>query len=162
MGYKRLKCSVVLFFGLGLSGLQAQEAISATGGDTRGGGCSVSYSVGQVVYQFQPGTNGWVTEGVQQPYEISLVTGMRDVKVINLKVSVYPNPTTDVLQLKVGSEQFEGLSYQLFNIQGKLLQSAVITKNETSIFMNNLVPAIYFLKVLRSNKGIKVFKIIKN
>ena len=46
-------------------------------------------------------------------------------------------------------------------MQGKLLQNEKITGNETSIVMNNLVPATYFVKVIQSKKEVKTFKIIK-
>ena len=161
MRHKKLKLSAVLLLGLGLTGLQAQTSVNATGGDASGSGGSASYSVGQVVYNANTGTNGSVAEGVQQPYEISVVTGLEEAKGINLSVSAYPNPTTDYLQLKVESEKLKDLSYQLYDMQGKLLQSEKITGNQTSIVMSNLVPATYFVKVVQESKEVKTFKIIK-
>ena len=67
MRLKRLKICAVLLLGLGLTGLQAQESVNATGGDASGSGGSVSYSVGQITYQTHTGINGSVAEGVQQP-----------------------------------------------------------------------------------------------
>lgn len=90
MRHKRLKISAVLLLGLGLTGLLAQEKIIATGGDASGSGGSVSYSVGQVTYQTHIGTNGSVSEGVQQPYEISIITGIDEAEGINLTVLAYP------------------------------------------------------------------------
>ncbi len=162
MRHKRLKLSAILMFGLGLTGLQAQTSINATGGDASGSGGSVSHSVGQVVYQTHTTTNGSVAEGVQQPYEISIVTGMEETKGINLSVLAYPNPTTDFLQLKVESGKWKNLSFQLYDMNGKLFKSEKITGNQTSIVMSNLVPATYFLKVVQGNKQVKTFKIIKN
>ncbi len=162
MRHKRLKLSAILMFGLGLTGLQAQTSVNATGGDASGSGGSVSQSVGQVVYQTHTTTNGSVAEGVQQPYEISIVTGMEETKGINLSVLAYPNPTTDFLQLKVESEKWKNLSFQLYDMNGKLFKSEKITGNQTSIVMSNLVPATYFLKVVQGNKQVKTFKIIKN
>jgi hypothetical protein len=162
MRHKRLKLSAVLLLGLGLTGLQAQTSINATGGDASGGGGSVSYSVGQVAYQTHTGTSGSVSEGVQQPFEILVVTAIEEAKGINLLVSAYPNPTTDYLQLKVESEKLKDLSFQLYDMNGKLLQKEKITGNQTSIVMSNLVPATYFVKVVQGNKEVKTFKIIKN
>lgn len=68
---KKLKLSILLLLGLGLTGLLAQEAILATGGDASGGGGSVSWSAGTVVFRTYTGINGSVAESVQQPYEIS-------------------------------------------------------------------------------------------
>jgi len=162
MRHKKSKLSAILLLGLGLTGLQAQTSINVTGGDASGNGGSASYSVGQVVYTTNTGTNGSVAQGVQQPFEISVVTGLEEAKGINLSVTAYPNPTTDYLQLKVESEKLKNLSYQLYDINGKLLQNEKIIGNQTSIIMSNLLPANYFVKVIQGNKEIKTFKIIKN
>ena len=165
MQYKRLKLSVVLLLGHGLIGLQAQENVNATGGNASGSGGSASYSLGQVVYTTNIGANGSVAQGVQQPFEISVVTAIEEAKGINLSVTAYPNPTTDFLQLKVDASttlSIQSMSYQLYDMNGKLLQSEKITGNQTSIVMSNLVPANYFVKVIQANKEVKTFKIIKN
>ncbi|MBN1414230.1 MAG: T9SS type A sorting domain-containing protein [Bacteroidales bacterium] len=162
MRYKTLKLYAVLWLGLGLTGLQAQEAIPASGGDVSGSGGSVSFSVGQVVYTTNTGTNGSAAQGVQQPFEISVVTGIEEARGINLSCLTYPNPATDYLTLKVENFNKENLSYQLFDVDGKLLENKKIEGNETSIIMINLIPASYFLKVIQDNKEVKTFKIIKN
>ena len=162
MRHKRLKLSAVLLLGLGLTGLQAQTSVNATDGDVSGSGGSVSYSVGQVVYTTHTGTSGSVAEGVQQPYEISVVTGLEEAKGINLSVSAYPNPTTDYLTLEVKDVELLNLHFQMYDMNGKLLQIEKITGNQTSIVMSNLVPANYFVKVIQGNKEVKTFKIIKN
>ena len=162
MRHKKLKLSAVFLLGLGLTGLQAQTAVPATGGNASGSGGTVNYSVGQVVYTTNTGgSNGTVAQGVQQPFEISVVTGLDEAKGINLAVSAYPNPTTDFLNLKVENYDNTNLSYKLFDISGKLLEIKKITGNETSIVMSNLVLATYFVKVTEENKEIITFKIIK-
>ncbi len=55
----------------------------------------------------------------------------------------------------------KNLSYGLFDINGKLLESKKIDANETSIKMNHLMPANYFLKITKEDKEIKTFKTIK-
>ena len=162
MRHKKLKLSAVILIGLGLTGLQAQESVIAIGGNASGSGGSVSYSVGQVVYTTSTGANGSVAQGVQQPYEISVVTAIEEAKGINLSVSVYPNPTTDYLTLEVKDFELSTLHFQLYDMNGKLLQSEKISGSQTSITMGNLVSATYFVKVIQSNKEIKTFKIIKN
>lgn len=148
---------------LTLTVLHAQEAIPATGGEASGGGGSASYTVGQVGYTTNTGTNGnTVSQGVQQPYEISVVTGIIEAKDISLNISAYPNPTSDYLTIKVENYETVNLQYSVFDINGKLLQTVKATGNETQIETSNLAPANYFLKVKDKNKEIKVFKIIKN
>ena len=161
MKIRNLSFAVLLIFGL--SNLQAQTAIPATGGQANGSGGSTSYTVGQVVYTTNVGTNGnSIAEGVQQPYEISIVLELPEAKDINLSVSAYPNPTTNYLTVKVANYETANLQYQVFDINGKLLQTVKATGQETKIETNNLVNGNYFVKIFDNKKEIKVFKIIKN
>jgi len=160
---KRIKLKVIAFLTLvfSLSTVSAQTSINATGGNALGSGGSASYSVGQVFYTTNTGTNGSVAQGVQQPYEISVVTAIEEAKGINLSVLAYPNPTTDYLTLEVKEYELSNLHFQLYDMSGKLLQSEKITGNQTSIVMSYLVPANYIVKVIQGNKEVKTFKIIK-
>ncbi len=163
--FNKIKLIAVLLFFSPTAGLHAQQAIPASGGDATGSGGSVSYSVGQVFYKMHPGTNGSVAEGVQQPYEISVVTGITEAKDITLAVSAFPNPVTDFLILRVEDYDFENLDFLLIDVNGRLLREGTVTGSETTIPMANMVPAVYFLKVLQtwpSIREIKTFKIIKN
>lgn len=162
MQQKKRKLSAIFLIFVGLSGLQAQEVIPASGGNASGSGGTVNYTVGQVVYATQTGTNGSVAQGVQQAYEISVINGIEQATHINLICTVYPNPTTDFLTLNITEYNNENLSYYLFNISGQLLESKKLINNETTITMLNRVGSIYFLKITKNQKEIKTFKIIKN
>lgn len=161
MRHKRLKLSVVLLLGLGITVVRAQEAVPASGGNGSGSGGSMSYTVGQVAYTTNSGTDATEAQGVQQPFEISVVTGIDDAKVISLEFVVYPNPTTDFIKLKTGDYDVENVKYVLYNIGGQILESNQIQSNETNISMQAYKPSTYFLKVVDNNKVIKTFKIIK-
>ena len=141
---------------------KAQEATTTSGGEASGNGGTASYTVGQVFYTTQTGTNSnTIAQGVQQPFEISVLTGIPEAKDINLSVSAYPNPTTDYLSVKVENYKTDNLQYLLFDLNGKLLQTVKATGLETKIETDNLVNGSYFVKVIESEKEIKVFKIIK-
>ena len=159
MKRKKVKLSV-LFLGLGLTA-QAQQASTATGGDASGSGGTVAYSVGQIVYTTNTGTTGSVAQGVQQPYEISIVLGIEDNS-INLELSAYPNPTTNFLTLNLGKTELSTLNFQLYDISGKLIESRKIISSTETIGMANLPSTTYFLKVSNNNNEVKIFKIIKN
>jgi hypothetical protein len=140
----------------------AQNAIPASGGNASGSGGFVSYTVGQTVYTTNTGTNGSVSQGVQQPYEISVVTAIKDAGNILLEFVAYPNPATDFIKLKIENYEVEKLTYRIYDINGILLQTGRVEGTETTIPMNSLEPSIYFLKVLDKNKAIITYKIIKN
>lgn len=141
--------------------IQAQQNTVATGGDISGAGGSVSYSVGQIDHSASNGTGGNLSEGVQQPYVISITTGILLTN-IQLNFSVYPNPTISNVILSVDQPDLTGISYQLSDMQGKRISENKISESMTSIPMENLNASVYFIKIIKNNSEIKTFKIIKN
>lgn len=140
---------------------QAQQSANAAGGDATGSGGSVAYSIGQVVYTANTSPSGTVSQGVQQAYEIYLI-GINETE-LNSSLSVFPNPIVDYLILQISDYNNEKLSYQLFDMQGKLLSNAQIIAQQTQIKTASLPPATYFIEVLnQENKHVQSFKIIKN
>ena len=61
----------------------------------------MSYAIRQVVYTINTGTNGSAAQGVQQPYEISVVTAIEEVMDISIEMVVFPNPATDFVKLRI-------------------------------------------------------------
>ena len=158
MKHKKIKLSVLLL-GIGITA-QAQQVTTATGGDASGSGGTVAYSVGQVVYTTNTDASGTVSQGVQQPYEIFTV-GIKETE-LNILLSVFPNPTAYNLTLQISDYNNEKLSYQLFDMQGKLLNNGQVTAQQVQINTANLPPATYFINVVnQENKKIRSFKIIK-
>jgi hypothetical protein len=160
---KKISVALIVFcmFGFGIA-IRAQNTIPVSGGNATGGGASVSYSIGQVVYTTNTSiASGSVAQGVQQPFEISVITEIGQAKDITLVCSVYPNPAQDYVILKIKNYEVENLRYQLFDINGSLIKDNKVEGNETNIPMQNLLPSMYFLKVTDNNKVIKTFKLIK-
>ena len=153
---------VLLVSCLCLTIVQGQSTIPSTGGNANGGGGSVSYTVGQITYQTQSGSNGTVAQGVQQPYEISVVTAIENTEGIILEYKIYPNPTSGSLKLLIKPYDDENFRYRLFDINGLLFLDKKINSGETEIPMESYIPATYFLRILLNNQEVKVFKIIKN
>ena len=160
MKQKRLKISAFLLLLAGL-GIHAQGLPLTSGGESTRNGGTVSYSIGQVFYETKNGSEGSVAEGVQQAYEISIVTALEGSKSVNVMVNAFPNPTQNDLTLTVENLNLSTLSFQLYDLEGKLLQKEKITSFTTIISKATFLPATYFLKVMQGNKEIKTFKIIK-
>ena len=99
---------------------------------------------------------------MQQPYEISVLSGLEEAQRINLVLSAYPNPAIDNIILKVENYKIENLTYQLYDISGKLLLNQKVVSTETSILMEILSNGSYFLKVSNINEELKTIKIIKS
>jgi len=156
----RLLCSLSLSC-LSAAIAQGQGTIPATGGTATGSGGSVTYTVGQIADSVITGTNGFIIQGVQQPYEISTVTAVEDTDDITLGYSVYPNPTEGIIRLVIKSFNEGDFRFQLYNLNGTVLQDKEVTDEETEISMESHKSAVYFLRVIRDNNEVKVFKIVK-
>ena len=141
--------------------VQAQESANASGGDATGSGGTIAYSIGQVVYTTYTGSSGSVGQGVQHAYEIFTV----DIEETTLSISLiaFPNPTADNLTLQISDFNKEKLTYQFYDIGGKLLSNGQVTGQQTEINTSSLPPATYFINVLnQEDKKVQSFKIIKN
>ncbi|MES2593049.1 MAG: T9SS type A sorting domain-containing protein [Bacteroidota bacterium] len=158
-----MKKKLILFLlvNLLLSSGFAQQGPNASGGQGVGAGGSVTYTLGQTDYIAVIGSGGSVHQGLQQPYEIQVISGIEETH-INLTIAIYPNPATDYLILKVDDQEIEKLTYQLYDTQGKLLINEKLKSNETTINIEQLPLAPYFVKVFKNKNEVKVFKIIKN
>ena len=155
----RKKLIVFCFLGSIAAGINAQSDIVASGGDASGTGGSVSYSIGQIDFITKTGTGGMLTEGVQQPYEITIVTG-NDEKRINLSAVVFPNPTSDYVKLRIENMDVM-LHYALFNGNGRMIDKNRVINNPAKINMSSLNAGTYYFKVFSDEKILKIFKIIK-
>lgn len=138
-----------------------QDTVASSGGNASGANGNVSYTVGQNAYTTNTGSSGSVAQGVQQPFEIQTLLG-RDIFNINLKMSVYPNPTTNLLSLEITNYSLDNVRYDLFDANGRLILSNKVVNAVTSLRMDLYPNAIYLLNITENSKTIKTFKIIKN
>ena len=136
--------------------LQAQQSAVASGGNASGVGGTVSYSVGQVLYTTASGVGGSVAQGVQQPFEIAVVLDLEEAK-----GTVYPNPTSGTVTLQIENYDIQNLSYTIFDLSGRIIANNKISNKQTFISMENLASATYYINIMKLNKELKVFKIIK-
>jgi hypothetical protein len=137
-----------------------QTSMNTSGGETSNTSGSISYSIGQVAFQSTSNSSGSVSQGVQQAYEISVLSLEKNA--LNLSLVAYPNPTQDVLNLRVGNFSQEKLAYKLFDLEGKVISEAFMHSEETTIDMQQLPVATYFVEVHNDAKKVYVFKINKN
>jgi hypothetical protein len=161
---KGMKSSILALVAIGLlwtNFSHAQESTNASGGDGTGSGGSVAYSVGLVVYTTNSNSAGSAAHGVQHAYEIGPV-GINESE-LKISLTVFPNPSSDNLTLHIGEYNNEELMFQLFDMQGKLLNNGRIVAQQTQINMKALPQATYLMQVLnQENRKIQSFKIVKH
>ena len=150
---------VILIFCMGSS--LAQEAIVTAGEDGTGSEGSVSFSIGQILYTVSGGSSGEVLHGVQQPYEIYIVSIGDQFQDLGISLSIYPNPVTDILILKVQTLVWSDLDFRLYSNEGRILLSGKLSFSETKMDMSQLAAGVYLLQVNLAEDALKTFKIVK-
>ncbi len=142
--------------------LYAQSDFVPVGGTATGTSGSVTYTVGQIAVQNAGDGDKSVLEGVQQPYEIQTV-GVDDYPGITLDAVVYPNPTRNVLNLRISNYDIpaDGLMAQFYDANGRLLQTATVSELLTSFDLGTYPVATYQLRVLDGKQLLKTFKVVK-
>jgi hypothetical protein len=76
---------------------------------------------------------------------------------IDKSVKIYPNPTNSLVNI---SGDFNIKSIQLFDVQGRLLQTTLLNDTNATLDLTPKAKGLYFIKVI-SEAGIKVEKLIK-
>lgn len=164
MKQPKLILTLVFVMGFGLFALKAQHSVNTTGGNASNANGSVSYSIGQIVYSVYSNVDGAISEGVQQPYEIFIITSLEEFESIDLTLKVFPNPVDDRLHLEISGQdlhQLSDLQYQLLDVNGKLLKKERLIDHTALIEMGSKQPGAYFLIVTASDERIGLFRIIK-
>ncbi|WP_165876119.1 T9SS type A sorting domain-containing protein [Mariniflexile fucanivorans] len=152
------------------------ESFNSSGSIAKGSSGSVSYSIGQVIYTYI-GDNT-IEQGIQhgdlsqktseeteeennKPEDIDSGEDLETTPAVN--VLIYPNPTTDFINISTEGLVFENEnnSYQLFNYQGKLLMQNSMSQDNTQINLDNLSSSMYILRVFVNNSLYRTFKILK-
>jgi hypothetical protein len=83
-----------------------------------------------------------------------------DVEISEWSYKVYPNPTQSVFNIE--NNEMDIHSVELFDISGKLLNSVQDCNNTTnSVDLSYFSPGVYLAKI-KSSKGIRTEKVVKN
>ncbi|SFI42224.1 T9SS type A sorting domain-containing protein [Halpernia frigidisoli] len=154
------KILLLLFPVMGICAINAQTSEITAGGNLTGSGGSASYAFGNVFYQPQSGSGGSTISGTQIPFEITSTLGIEN-DFINLQMSVFPNPVTDKLNLKIDAKNLQNYSYELFDAKGSKIQSKKTLSADSSVEMSSYPAGLYIFSVKENGTIIKTYKIIK-
>jgi len=141
--------------------VMAQSGAVTSGGNAAGAGGKVSYSVGQIATDPISSSNGKITQGMQQPYEIFVLTGIKGNS-IKLNAAVYPNPAAGFVVLSIEQKNLSGITCVLTDMQGKIISTVQVKSGQTKIDLSQLAQGAYQMQVFQNNESVKIFKVIKN
>ncbi len=139
----------VLAFGQSLD----RQVIGSAGDYASAGNVQLSWTVGEVATTTESSGNLLITQGFQQPD--GLVVGIQS-PVSGLSINLFPNPTEDMLVLKLSSKDAKELQLQWFDMLGQVLgkmQTATVYGEYSHEYdLSYFAPGTYFL-VMRDKQG---------
>lgn len=138
----------------------SQEVLVVSGGEVSGNG-NISFTLGQLFINTNTSSSGSISEGIQQSIELYTLN-IPSLNPLEVKANLYPNPTSDFVMLSIKNTNITGLSYEIFDVNGRNLLSKKISQSDSPISLQNFASGIYILKVNHSNKTLKTFKLLKN
>ena len=159
-----MKCIAPIFFLMFLGYLpgSAQKGTVTSGKNIVSSNGSISFTIGQIVYNSNDNGSIYETQGIQQPYEILtyLIDIEMDASLSSLRL--YPNPTTSNIMIDIETIPSGNLRYELIDALQRVIHRGSITENLTSIDVETYASGIFLLRILSDSKVKQVFKIIKN
>jgi len=138
--------------------LTAQETTSSAGQNISLPNLNISFTIGEPVVSAYQLNNTTILSGYQQPNV--------EIKEVNIKqfedfkLSIYPNPSSDIVQISWDSNSFNTIEYELLNTNGKLIKTG---KGESFLIIDisNYSAGNYFLKIKNGQFINNTYKIQK-
>lgn len=110
-----------------------------------------SYVTQQSSYEYDTDNNEWIENGNRYNY-YSKTPVLSTPEPEEKRVLIYPNPTTDYLNVKSANE-FLNINFVLYDINGRKVFSKML-KTSTQIDVQSLTPALYFYSITADGQTI--------
>ncbi len=159
MHFKKILSALAIF--VYSNNLKAQQNTITTGLTIVNAFGNISYTIGQLDYiSTTKGAVVTLSEGMQQVYNLLPFTYIEYID-RSTTLSVWPNPVIDHLYIKVNSNNYSGIAYQIMNMNGQLIENKKSFGNSIRVDMQNYTIGAYIILVNLPNQPAKQFKIIK-
>jgi hypothetical protein len=132
-----------------------QSTNNSIGGDYFNQSGTVSFTIGEICYQ-NKGVNYTLIEGIQNGYTIN-----PNSKHAAINVSIFPNPTSDLIYFKVQNLYFDKLVYSVYNNLGIELLNGQITNQAIYVSLKQFPAAVYLINIYREKAIIMTYQVIK-
>ncbi|MBK8352044.1 MAG: T9SS type A sorting domain-containing protein [Saprospirales bacterium] len=143
--------------------MQAQQltpsVICSASGTLSNGTTNVYWTIGETIVETMQSGNNQLSNGFQQANYI--ITAIKNNKT-SYDIQLFPNPTNNLLNLKINVMQLKNVRFQLFDMQGKMVKEDALQNELTAIDCSQLIPAVYWLKLEdAAHEVVGTFKIVK-
>jgi hypothetical protein len=144
--------------------LHAQQGVVSSGGNISSATGSVSYSIGQVMYNHIEGEVGSLNQGVQQPHTFTIV-GIEDLQE-ETTFRLYPNPADQFVHIQLASppsfDASHHLTARLYDMTGNLITEQSLNQEINTLSLRQCTEAAYIVQILDQQKQIKSYALFKS
>ena len=148
-------CAILIYF-FTLSSILAQSNIVTAGGDATSSTGSVSYSIGQIDFQYSSSADYSVSEGVQQTYSFDTALSIDDIQ-YDFQLSIWPNPSADEMNLEFTTNYELPLSLTVTDVKGAVVASKSVTQGQYSFDVNTWAAGTYYVH-LNDGEAVSIIK----
>ena len=134
------------------------ELISSSGDSFQNSTYLLDWSLGECITETHSAGSYVLTQGFHQ--NVYFVTNVEDLHA-DIKMSVYPNPTTDFITIEFPSAQQQDMIITISDMAGKVFLRKHIINNTEQLDFSAYACGVYFLIAEHNNQKIKSFTIIK-
>lgn len=156
----------LLILSIGIDNVNAQSSnpqiVSSAGETFQGNSLQIDWTLGELAITTIQNSSQQITQGFHQPTFVIMSIDELSQKIG--QIQVFPNPASDIIEVKANFDQSRNVMIQLVNLNGSLLW---MTKNNGDQIdqvkdITNLPSGTYFLNFLiDGNKYSQTFKIQK-
>ena len=134
----------------------AQSNIVTAGGDAASASGSVSYSIGQIDFQYSSSVDYSVSEGVQQAYSFDTALSIDDIK-YEFQLSIWPNPSADEMNIEFTTSYELPLSLVITDVKGAIVGNRSVTRGQYSFNVDTWAAGTYYVN-LSNGEAINIIK----
>lgn len=173
--------SAIILLAFSADAQSIEKNVTASGGKTYTvGSIALEFTVGEVFTNTLNTAGNSITQGFHQPnlfaarmmenengelQEVSeeqITVKLSDKTLRQFDAQVFPNPTTDYLNLKLNSTEFENPVVTVSTFDGKLLSKSAMTSESTQIDFTSLSSGTYIVKIQNEKGDISnTYKVVK-
>lgn len=139
---------------------QTKQVIASAGGTGSASSGSMDWTIGETNVSTLSTMNTILTQGFHQPILQVVPVGNAENPV--LTIDIFPNPIDVYLVIKLHQTDFKEFLYQLYDITGKLLETKKFEAENSILPMEDRTEGTYLLKIMKGNREIGVYRIVKN
>ena len=127
--------------------------------DAEGDGICCGWGIGN--YTLTDSNSNVIAAGGEFSYQetvsMTATTLGAESYLLDREITLYPNPTTNVLNIKLGASNNLPDTYTIYNMLGQVvLKKSVVTPNDLTVNTSSLSKGMYFIKIATDNASMSL------